>query len=191
MKRLLMALLLVSIFAGNGFSQFGIGATGGGFYPGLMKDDKSGSRFEAGWGFGLFLRHSVEDVIDTLDITGRYAYRRYVNKIVLPNVLDTWFTFTYLNVDFLITLKRYDDFKIYTGIGAGLLTATADKDFLHFTDSQIIPEILVGVEWQLGKSYNVFVESSMQFGSINGENGESIPITGFRFIAGATMFLTE
>ncbi len=191
MKKLLTVLFLVSIFTGTGFSQFGIGATGGGFYPGLMKAEDSGSRFEAGWGFGLFLRHSVEDVIDTLDITGRYAYRRYVNKIVLPNVLDTWFTFTYLNVDFLITLKRYDEFKLYTGIGAGLLTATADKDFLHFTDSEIIPEILLGGEWQLGKSYNFFMETSMQFGSIKSEDGRSIPITGFRFIAGATMFLTE
>ena len=191
MKKIFIIIVLLTISYNFSRAQFGIGASGGLLHPGFLEAEPSGSKFKAEWGYELFVRHDLIQIDESFSIQGRYAYRHFTNKIKLPNLLDTWFRFNYLTVDLLATFKRFDDISLYTGLGVSLLTINADKDWLNFTGTLFLPEIILGSEWMLSLHYNLFSEISMQFGSIKDVNRESIPITGVRFIIGATMFLTE
>jgi hypothetical protein len=107
----------------------------------------------------------------------------------LPNVLEIWFKFNSLSIDLFIDLVNSDKFVLYSGLGVSLVSVNAEKDFLKITETEFIPEILVGGELLLSQNYNLFTEFSFQFGSVENVNNETIPLTGFRIVVGATMFL--
>jgi hypothetical protein len=191
MKKLWIVMFFMLLAVKPGLSQFGIGAAGGMSYPGILESEPTGNNFKAGLGYELFIRHNLIRISDSFVIDGRYAYRHYTNEIELPFVLNTWFRYNYLTLDFLTTIKRIGEISFYTGIGGSLVTINADKDFFDFTDSVFLPEVILGSAWQIGSYYSCFVELSFQHSYINDVLQEKIPLTGIRLILGATMFLIE
>jgi len=191
MKKLWIFVFFILLCVKPGFTQFGIGAAGGTSYPGMLGSEPTGSHFQVGWGYELFIRHNLIKISDSFIIDGRYAYRHYTNEIELPFVLNTWFRYNYLTLSFLTTIKRFGEVSLYTGIGASLVNINADKDFFDFTDSVFLPEIILGSAWEIGFYYSLFAEISFHHSYLNDVLHEKIPLTGIRFIVGATMFLIE
>ena len=172
-----------------GYAQLGLGASAGMLNPGFGKSDISQSKFDSGWGYELFVRHNLAQLSDSLILKTRWSYRHYKTTIELPNVLEIWFKFTYLTIDLFVDILRSKPFVIYSGVGGSLVSVRAQKDFLNVTKSEFMPEILIGIEYYLSQNYNLFFESSFQFGSISDIEGQSIPMHGIRIVIGATMFL--
>ncbi len=191
MNKVLIVGILVFVLTQSGYSQVGIGASGGLLHPGLLKSGQSESQFQPGWGYEFFVRHDLIHISDSFVINARYTYRYYKNEIELPFVLDTWFKFKYLTIDIFGEFAGSESFGWYFGAGGSLVSVNAEKDFFQYTKSVFISEILLGGEWQLNSNYNIFTEISLQFGALNDIMEESIPISGIRFILGATMFLTS
>jgi len=172
-------------------AQFGLGAAGGILNPGLTKSNSSGSQFNTGWGYELFITHNVIKIADTLQVKARWSYRQYINEIELPYILDTWFTFKYLTINFLVDIYQFDEFSLYTGMGVSLVSVRANRDFFDYTDSIFVPELDLGLKWILSQNYNLFSELSFQYGKLSNIFGEDIPVSGIRFVIGAVMYLSE
>jgi hypothetical protein len=189
MNKLIVVCVLMLVFCTSGYSQFGLGASGGMLYPGLSKSEFSESQFDPGWGYELFIRHNLVPLSDSLMLKTRWSYRHYKTTIELPNILEIWFKFNYLTLDFFIDLAKSQDFTLYSGLGVSLVSTNAEKDFTEVSETLFVPEILVGGEYNLSDNYNLFLESSFQFGAISDVDGQSIPINGVRIVIGATMFL--
>jgi len=173
-----------------GQAQFGIGSSAGMLNPGLITSDISEDRFDPGWGYELFIRHNLAQLGDSTQVKARWSYRSYKTTIELPNVLEIWFKFTYLTLDIYADLLNDDTFVLYSGLGGSLVSVNAEKDFLKVTETIFVPEIVVGGELILSDYYNLFTECSFQFGSVKADN-DKIPLTGFRIVLGATMFLVS
>ena len=191
MTKKLITLAILIFFIPSAKAQFGIGAAGGILNPGIASSDSSGSQFEAGWGYELFLTHNVVKIADTLQIKARWSFRQYKNKIELPYIQDTWFTFKYLTLNFFADFYRFNDFALYTGFGVSLVSADADRDFFDYSGTAFVPELDLGLNWILSQHYTLFSELSFQFGNLSDVLGENIPLTGFRFVIGAVMYLAE
>jgi len=189
-KKLITAILII-IFIQSANAQFGLGAAGGIVNSGLLKSDSSGSHFNTGWGYELLFTHNVIKIADTLQIKARWSYRQYINEIELPYILNTWFTFKYLTINFLVDFYRFDDFALYTGLGASLVSVNANRDFFDYTDTIFVPELDLGLKWILSQHYNLFSEVSFQYGNLSDIFEEQIPVTGIRFVIGAVMYLSE
>ena len=191
MTKKLITVILIIIFVQSAKAQFGLGATGGLLNPGLMKSDSSVSQFNTGWGYELFFTHNVIKIADTLQLKARWSYRQYINEIELPYILDTWFTFKHLTINFLVDIYRFNDFALYAGLGASLVSVRANKDFFDYSDTIFVPELDLGLKWILSQHYNLFSELSFQYGNLNDVFEEDIPVTGIRFVIGAVMYLSE
>ena len=189
MKKMLIIVVVLLIFTKLSEAQFGLGASAGMLNPGLQKSEVSESQFDPGWGYELFIRHNLAQISDSLLLKARWSYRHYKTTIELPNVLETWFKFNYLTLDLFIDLIRSEKFILYSGLGGSLVSVNAEKDFLKVTETEFVPELLIGGELLLGQNYNLFTEFSFQFGSVTNVNDDTIPMTGFRIVVGATMFL--
>ena len=190
MKKQLIIASFILILVANVSAKFGIGAGAGMIYPGFSKSSLYGSQFGVGAGFDVFLRHTLLNISDSLHIDARYSYRNYKADVILPNTATTRFNFSYLGLGLFINILRISDFYLYSGAGASLVTVQAVKDFLEVTETLIMPEISVGIEWNLSTHYNLFSQFDLQFGSISVRN-DILPVNGFRLIIGGTMFLTE
>jgi hypothetical protein len=188
-KLLLTLFILISVQSAR--AEFGIGAAGGILYPGLIKSEISSSQFRTGWGYELFLSHNIFRLSDTLQVKARWSYRQYINEIELPYILDTWFTFRYLNINLLTDFYHFDTFALYAGIGANLVSVRANRDFFDYTETSFAPELNFGLKWILSQNYEIFSELSVQYGQINDVFEEDISIFGFRLVIGATMYLSE
>jgi len=171
------------------YAQLGLGASAGMLNPGLGKSENSQSQFDPGWGYEFFIRHNLAQISDSLMLKARWSYRHYKSTIELPNVLEIWFKFNYLTFDVFVDLLRSENINLYSGLGGSLVSISAEKDFLKVSETEFVPEILLGGEYILSPYYILFIESSFQFGSINDVEGQSIPMHGFRIVFGATMFL--
>ena len=79
-------------------------------------------------------------------IKARWSYRYYKTTIALPNVLKIWFKFNYLTLDFFVDLVKLEKFTLYSGVGFSLVSINAEKDFLKVTETELVPEILLGGE---------------------------------------------
>ena len=191
MNKKLIALIFFLIIMQSARAQFGIGGAGGILNPGLVKSDSSGSQFNTGWGYELFITHNVIKIADTLQIKARWSYRQYINEIELPYILGTWFTFKYLTINFLVDIYHFDDFALYTGFGASLVSVRANRDFFDYTESLFVPELDLGLRMILSQNYNLFTEISFQYGELNDIFREDIPVSGLRFVIGAVMYLSE
>ena len=191
MNKKLIALIFFLIIMQSARAQFGIGGAGGILNPGLVKSDSSGSQFNTGWGYELFITHNVIKIADTLQIKARWSYRQYINEIELPYILGTWFTFKYLTINFLVDIYHFDEFALYTGFGVSLVSVRANRDFFDYTDSIFVPELDLGLKWILSQNYNLFSELSFQYGKLSDIFGENIPVSGLRFVIGAVMYLSE
>jgi len=191
MHRMLIVVISVLVFSSISLSQVGIGVSGGLLHPGIYKSEQSESQFNLAWGYELFFRHDLVHISDSFTVDARYEYRYYKTTIELPFVLDTWFKFKYLTVDFLAEFAASEQLNWYFGVGGSLVSVNAEKDFFYYTESIFIPEILLGGGWQIHTNYNIFSELSFQFGTLNNVLEESIPVSGFRCILGATMFLNS
>jgi hypothetical protein len=189
MKKLILITIVLFIQSTESRAQLGLGASAGMLYPGFAKSDVSESQFDLGWGYEFFIRHNLVQLSDSLMLKARWSYRHYKNTIELPNVLEIWFKFNYLTLDLFIDLVRSENFTLYSGLGGSLVSISAEKDFLQVSATEFVPEILLGGEYNLSDYYNLFIESSFQFGSISDVHGESLPIHGIRVVLGATMFL--
>jgi len=189
MKKFMIIIAMVVIYNASGHAQIGLGASGGLLNAGLIKSDVSDSQFDPGWGYELFIRHNLAQLSDSLILKARWSYRHYKTTIELPNVLEIWFKFNYLTLDLFIDLLKSENFVLYSGLGGSLVSVNAEKDFLKVTETEFLPEILLGGEYYLSQNYNLFTEFSFQFGSVGNVYDGSIPMTGYRIVIGATMFL--
>ena len=189
MKKLILIAMLILAASSAGYAQFGLGASAGMLYPGIGKSDVSQSQFDPGWGYEFFIRHNLVQISDSLMVKARWSYRHYKTTTVLPNVLEIWFKFNYLTLDFFIDIIRSENFKLYSGLGGSLVSVFAEKDFLEVNATEFAPEIVLGGEYFLSENYNLFLEGSFQFGSVSDVDGQSIPMYGVRLVFGATMFL--
>jgi len=185
----MIIIAMVVIYNASGHAQIGLGASGGLLNAGLIKSDVSDSQFDPGWGYELFIRHNLAQLSDSLILKARWSYRHYKTTIELPNVLEIWFKFNYLTLDLFIDLLKSENFVLYSGLGGSLVSVNAEKDFLKVTETEFLPEILLGGEYYLSQNYNLFTEFSFQFGSVGNVYDGSIPMTGYRIVIGATMFL--
>ena len=189
MKKLMIIVVSILAWTTIGNAQIGLGASAGMLNPGLIKSEISESQFDPGWGYEFFIRHNLVQIRDSLMIKARWSYRHYKTTIALPNVLKIWFKFNYLTLDFFVDLVKLEKFTLYSGVGFSLVSINAEKDFLKVTETELVPEILLGGELALSQYYNLFTEFSFQYGSINNIYNENISMTGFRIVIGATMFL--
>lgn len=190
MKKQLIIASFFLILVANVSAKFGIGAGAGIIYPGFSKSSLYGSQFGAGAGFDIFIRHTILNFSDSLHIDARYSYRNYKADVNLPKTATTRFNFSYLGLNLFMNILRFSDFYLYSGVGASMVTVQAAKDYLDVTEILIMPEISVGIEWNLSTHYNLFSQFDLQFGSINVRD-DILPVNGFRLIIGGTMFLTE
>ena len=190
MRKLMIIVISILIMTALGQAQFGIGSSAGMLNPGLTTSDVSEDRFDPGWGYELFIRHDLARLGDSTQVKARWSYRYYKTTIELPNVLEIWFKFTYLTLDIYADLLNDNTFVLYSGLGGSLVSVNAEKDFLKVTETVFVPEIVVGGELLLSDYYNLFTECSLQFGSVKADT-DKIPLTGFRIVLGATMFLVS
>jgi len=189
MNKLMIIIVSLLIWNSTVQAQIGLGASAGMLNVGLNKSKVSESQFDPGWGYELFIRHNLAQLGDSLMLKTRWSYRNYKSTIELPNVLEIWFKFIYLTLDLFIDLYRSDFLVLYSGLGGSLVSVNAEKDFLKVTETEFVPEILLGGELLLSQNYNLFTEFSFQFGSIKNIYDETISMTGFRIVLGVTMFL--
>ena len=188
MKNLIIIVFLILALSTVSYAQIGLGASAGMLNPGLIKSEVTESQFDPGWGYEFFIRHNLVQIGDSLLVKARWSYRHYKTTIELPYVLEIWFKFNYLTLDLFIDLVRSEKFVLYSGLGGSLVSVTAEKDFFEVTETEFVPEILLGGELLLSQNYSLFTECSFQFGSVKTEYDE-ISMTGFRIVLGATMFL--
>ena len=188
MKKLIVIVGLILIMTTFGRAEFGLGIGGGLLNPGLNKSDVSKSQFDQGWGYEFLIRHGFVQIADSIQVTARWSYRYFKTTIELPNVLEIWFKFNYLTLDIFVDLLESDTFGLYSGLGGSLVSVGAEKDFLKVTETAFVPEVVLGGELFLSQYYHLFTECSFQFGSIK-TGDDQIPLTGFRIVLGATMFL--
>jgi len=184
-------LLVFFLFCPGIYAQFGIGAAGGILYPGLISSEQSNSKFDLGWGYELMLQHHLFQLPDSTVIDARYSFRQFKNPVTLPNILKTWFTFSYLTVNLLVDFYRWPDFALYTDAGGSLFSSHASRDFFDYTGTSFIPELNIGCKWVPTEHYTLFSEISLQFGSLSDIFNEHIPVTGLRFVLGGIMFLSK
>lgn len=190
LKKVILAAVLL-LFVPSLKAQLGIGAAGGILNPGLIESKSSASQFNTGWGYELFLHHNVVKIADTVQVRARWSYRQFINDIELPYILKTWFTFRYLSLNFFVDIKHSDVFALYGGLGVNLVSVRAQRDFFDYTETAFVPELNVGVNWILSQYYHVFSEISFQYGNLADVFDEDIPLTGFRVVIGAVMYLAE
>jgi hypothetical protein len=181
-------IVLILIAATSAESQIGLGADAGLLHPGLSKSGISGSQFDTGWGYEFLIRHNLVQIGDSLQLKARWSYRHAKTTIKLPNVLEIWFKFNYLTLNLFIDVLQTKHFSLYSGLGGSLVSVNAEKDFLKVDETAFLPEVILGGEFMLGPYYNLFTECSFQSGSVKTEY-EILPMTGFRIVVGATMFL--
>jgi hypothetical protein len=189
MKKFMIMIAMIVAYNASSHAQFGLGVSAGMLNAGVLKSDISNSQFDPGWGYEFFIRHNLAQLSDSLILKARWSYRHYKTTIELPNVLEIWFKFNYLTLDLFIDLFKSENFVLYSGLGGSLVSVNAEKDFLEVTETEFLPEILVGGEYYLSQNYTLFIESSFQFGSVGNVYDRSIPMTGYRVVFGATMFL--
>ena len=188
MRKSILLLVSILILATSAEAQFGIGADAAMLDPGFNKSDVSQSQFDPGWGYEFFIRHNLVQIGDCLQLRARWSYRYDKTTIKLPNVLEIWFKFDYLTLNLFVNVIKSKNFILYSGLGGSLVSVNAEKDFLKVAETIFIPEVLLGGELMLSKYYNLFTECSFQSGSVKTDY-EVLPITGFRVVIGATMFL--
>ena len=139
MNKLNLIVVVLLILFSVSYAQFGLGASAGMLYPGLGKSDVSKSRFDPGWGYEFFIRHNVVQIGDSFMIKARWSYRYYKTTTELPNVLEIWFKFNYLTLDFFTNITSSESMTLYTGCGASLVSVSAEKDFTEVTESIFLP----------------------------------------------------
>jgi hypothetical protein len=190
MKKQVIIYLLLLITSEIGFGRVGIGAAGGMIYPGLLKSELHGSRFELGIGYELYARHGLFKLGSTTEVDAHYCYRKYSSTAELPFTADTRFSFDYLAFNLSTAFQERESYQIYAGAGIALTNTQAAKDFLNVNDSLILPELLAGITYFWNKDYDVFLEMGIQFGRVQVRD-DHVPVTGLRLTLGATMYLTE
>ncbi len=190
MKKQLIIASIFLIFASTASAKFGIGAAGGIIYPGFNESSLYGSKFGVGGGYDLFLRHTLLKFSDSLHVDARYSYRNYKADINLPYTEATRFSFSYLGIGVFMEFWHFSDFAMYAGGGGSLVTVQASKDYLAVTETLFMPELSLGIEWNLGDFYNLYSQFDLQFGSLMVRD-DALSLNGFRLIIGGTMFLTE
>lgn len=173
------------------YAQVGIGGGGGLNYPGLKSSDVANSKFKIGAGYDIFIRHRLFKIKDDFSFHGRYSVSNYFSDIELASVGNVRYNFSYFSVELLVPLKKIESFKLIGGTGLNLITVTARQKYMEDTNESIlIPTLIIGTEYWFNKYYNLFGNVNFQFGEFE-DNGQDLPVHGFRFQVGATMFFTE
>jgi hypothetical protein len=172
------------------FAQVGIGGGGGLNYPGISASELHNSRFVVGAGYDIFIRHRLIKITKDLQLNAKYSVSNYFSDIDLSRVGKTRFNFNYLSIEVLMPFKSINSFVFIGGAGLHLVNVTAVQDYFESNESMIIPSVIIGTEYWFDKNYNVFANLNFQFGEFN-DNGQNLPVHGFRLQVGATMFFTE
>lgn len=191
MKKQIIIAVFILIFSVPVMAQFGIAAGGGMIYPGFAESDLYKSKFSAGAGFDVIIRHKLLKISDDITIDARYSYKHYFADVNLPFSSASRFQFSYLTLGITSDVLGFSDFDLYTGAGVSLMTSSAALDYIKdVIETTMLPEFTLGLEWNLSTHYNLFAQTDFQFGEIR-VNNDILPLHGFRLFVGGTMFLTE
>lgn len=191
MKKILMIIIIWLCLFSMSSAQVGIGAGGGLIYPGFTDSDLYNSRFIVGAGYDVFIRHRLIKITKDIQLNAKYSVGKYFSDIELASVGKTRYHFSYLSVELLTPIKALNSFNIVGGGGVHLVNVTAVQKYTKDTnESMLVPSIIIGAEYWFNKNYNVFGNLNFQFGEFE-DNRQNLPVHGFRFQVGATMFLTE
>jgi hypothetical protein len=190
MQKIVIILIWFSILYSLTFAQVGIGAGGGLNYPGLSQSDNANSQFNLGAGYDIFIRHRLLKFSENYVLHAKYSVSKYFSDIKLVRVGNTRFTFNYLSVEILMPFQSYESLKLVAHAGLHLVNTTAVQRYFDSNESLLVPSFGAGAEYWFSENYNIFSLFNFQFGEFE-DNGQSLPVNGFRFQVGATMFLTE
>ena len=153
-KQIIIAVFILAISVPV-MAQFGIAAGGGMIYPGFAESDLYGSKFGAGAGFDVIIRHQLVKISDDIILDARYSYKHYFADVNLPFTQASRFQFSYLTLGVTSDVVSFSDFDLYAGAGASLMTSSAELDYIKdVIETTILPEITAGVEWNLSTHYN-------------------------------------
>jgi len=191
MKKIILIIFLWICLFSFSYSQVGIGAGGGLDYPGLSSSDNGNSKFNIGAGWDVFVRHRLIKITEDITLHAKYSASNYFSDIELVSIGNTRYHFNYLSVEMFTLVKKINSFSFVGGAGVNLVSVTAVQKYTEDTnESLLIPSVLIGAEYWFNQNYNIFGNINFQFGEFE-DNGQNLPVNGFRFQVGATMFLTE
>lgn len=191
MKKIILFYLFILIAFNYSSAQIGLGVSGGGQYPGFSESDNFKIHFDAGLGYGFFIRHDLYKFNDQLGLHARYTVKYFFNDIDLPNSGETHYKFTNFSIDLLAVYYKFNPYNLYGGICVNLLSAKAKNKYVRdYTDERIIPILISGLEYKLSQNYNLFSELFYQFGYTSAGE-ENLPINGMGILIGATMFISD
>jgi hypothetical protein len=191
MKKVFVVVFLWCCLFSLSTAQVGIGGGGGLIYPGLSSSDIGNSQFKIGVGYDVFVRHKLIKISENHTLHAKYCVSNYFSDIELSRVGNIRYHFSYLSVEVIVPIKKINSFSIVGGAGLNLINVTATQKYTEDTnESMLLPTLIIGTEYYFSKNYNIFGNLNFQFGEFE-DNGQNLPVHGFRFQIGATMFLTE
>jgi hypothetical protein len=115
MKKIILIYLFILFAFNYSSAQIGLGAVGGGQHPGFSDSDKFKIHFDAGPGYGFFIRHDLYRFSDQLGLHARYTVKYFFNDIDLPNSGETHYKFTNFSIDIFAVYYKFNPYNLYGG----------------------------------------------------------------------------
>jgi len=185
-------LVFFVLFTSNLSAQVGIAIIGSYAHPGLSKSEKNDIRFEPGAGYGFSIRHGLYQM-EEHDIDVRYSAVLETHRANLQLGENAKYHFSNFAID-LIYLNSIDEgSNFYGGLAINFLSASSKGKFrATYIDNTFYPSFIAGYSSVWAEGFDYFVELNVASGGIAAtEDGEKIPINGFAFRTGITMYISE
>jgi hypothetical protein len=190
-QNLLIIFTFVLVY-NNVFAQIGVGAEANISYPGVFRSDENNVRFKTGTGYGFFVRH---DVYKSENWQAHLRYRANISnhKANLPFEKDSDYKFSNFGLEALISFAVSPQSSVYGGTSINLLSLSVkNKYYKNFNSEKILPSILVGYSYIWAEGFDLYLELSSRFGSVDaGPGSESLPVTSIGLNVGFTMYISE
>jgi len=170
-------------------AQTGMGAAGGGSYPGFSASAEQNNQFKVGYGYSLFLRHAVIGLSEHTKLHARYSADFFYNTIDLPSENNVKYTFTDFAAGLFVVFNRHTPYNFYGGLSISYVSSKTESRYFSFGSQEFLPKIFGGFEYQIAEYYNLFSEIFFQFGEIAAAE-EPLPVNGMGIMIGATMFFS-
>ncbi len=183
-------LFLFLFLVNKSYSQIGLGAQTTLNHPGLLKSEKYDIRFNAGSGYGFFVRHDVYDS-SAVNIDFRYSALVMSHEANLPQGETAKYDFSNFSIDALVKFANSNKSSFYAGVGIGLLSLLSKDRFREtYSDQTCYPVICGGWAYKWAEGVDLFMEIKTGYGE-SGAGPERIPVSSLAFNLGLTMYITE
>lgn len=170
-------------------AQVGIGGSGIFSYPGISESKERKLSLDPAFGYGFFFKHPVYKTND-LQIKLRYAADIIDHKVEIEGIKYTYALsnfngsiLVYFNTDFVL--------KYYTGVILQFISVEGRSKFRrNYSEDIFVPGIAVGITYPWAEGFDFFSDLVLQIGKTRA-GPEDIPLNGFSFKLGLTMYLLE